>query len=102
LKIQIKSVKTLIPGGFYWRVTIDGKTTNYADAAGAYTYAKKYLKRYYKESAAFSMVSRLSINLLSESEASIVKKLRRTKCKGLTAKQYGYLTGIYERQMREW
>lgn len=102
MKIEIKSVKTLIPGSFYWRVTIDNKTTNYADAAGAYTYAKKYLKRYYKESAAFSMLARISTNLLSEPELAIVKKLRRTRCKGLSPKQYGYLTGIYERQMREW
>ena len=102
MKIQIKSVPTLRPGQFYWRVTIDSNTTNYADCGGAYDYVRKYIKRYYKECCAFSMVSTLSYNLLSTDELALVSKLRRFKCKGITKAQYGYLKGLHERQQREW
>jgi hypothetical protein len=102
LKIQIKSVATLRPDQFYWRVTKDGVSTNYAEYEGAYAVVAKYLKRAYKECSGFSMVSSLNATLLSEQELSLITKLRRTRCKGITKPQYGYLKGIHERQVREW
>jgi hypothetical protein len=64
--------------------------------------AKKRWKRYYKESAAFAMVSSLYSNLLSLDELDFIKHLVKVKCKGITKAQYGYLKGIHERQEREW
>jgi hypothetical protein len=102
LKIQIKSVPTRTPGQFWWRVTIGNNTTNYAEYAGAYTYVEKYMKRYYKECSAYAMIQTLAVNMLSVDESKLALKLKRTRCKGITVKQYGYLKGIHERQQRVW
>lgn len=102
MKLKIKAIPTRTPGLFYWCVTTDKNTTNYSEYAGAYEYAKKYLKRYHKECSAYSMVQTLAFNLLESKEFELCKKLLKNKCKGITPKQYGYLKGIHERQKREW
>lgn len=63
---------------------------------------KKIWKRYYKENAAFSMIEKIAQNILTIQELDFVRKLQRSRCKGISLKQYGYLKGIYERQQREW
>ena len=102
MKIKIHAVPTRTPGQFYWSVKIDGNITHWPQPVGAYEYVKKYLKRYYKECAAYSMVTSLAVNLLSEDEFSLIKSLKKSKCKGISIRQYGYLKGIHERQIREW
>jgi hypothetical protein len=105
MKIKIKSSPSLT-GGLFWNVTITHngiqRTTSYCEPAGAYEFARKKLKRAFKEAAAYSRLVTLSINLLSTDELALVKKLTKSKCAGITKAQYGYLTGIHERQQREW
>lgn len=101
MKMQIRSQRNVM-NYIYWTVDIDGDVTTYADVEAAYKSAAKRFKRYYKESAAFSMLSKVSANLCTIDEWEFIKKIRRTKCKGITPKQYGYLKGIYERQERAW
>ena len=105
MKIKIKSHKSLFCGSFgniFWTVTFNGKTTSYPNAEAAFQGATKRYKRFYKESAAFSMLKDLAHNMLEIKEYDFVTKLHRTKCAGITKSQYGYLKGIYERQQREW
>jgi hypothetical protein len=102
LKIKIHSTQTLIPGGRFWTTTINGKATHYTDYDAAFKAISKRLKREYKEAAAYSRVMKVSINLLAIHEQEFVKKLQKSKCRGITPKQYGYLAGIFERQERAW
>jgi hypothetical protein len=102
MKAKIKFIPSLIANSGFWQVTINGNTTNYEESAAAYEYARKKLKRVFKEQAAFSRVSKVSVNLLSIDEAKFIRKMIKSKCAGITKAQYGFLAGIYERQEREW
>jgi hypothetical protein len=99
--VQIRSNQCIV-GGRYWYVKTPTTTTHYEHAEGAFTYAQKYLLRHRKEMSAFAMLDSISINLCSVEEADLIKKLKKNKCKGITKSQYGWLKGIYERQVREW
>jgi hypothetical protein len=105
MKIKISSSPSLT-GGLFWNVTITHnnikQTTSYCEPAGAYEFARKKLKRAFKEAAAYSRLLKISTNLLNTGELSLVKKLTKSKCAGISKAQYGYLTGIYERQQRDW
>lgn len=102
MKISIKSSPSLITGNIFWLVKTPTTETAYPTCHSAFDYARRYMKRHYKESAAYSRVLQVSTNLLTIQELELVQKLLRNKCKGITSKQYGYLAGIYERQQREW
>jgi len=85
----------------YWIVEFRGERKIFEQYEGATNYALKIWKRYYKEQAAYSMLLGISINLLSVEEAEFYTKLSKSKCKGISKAQYGYLKGIHERQERE-
>lgn len=86
----------------YWKLRMGSYNNWFLSFEAAATEAKKRWKRYYKESAAFAMLGNISRNLLSIDELALVQSLHRTKCRGITKAQYGYLKGIHERQEREW
>jgi hypothetical protein len=69
---------------------------------GAFEFAKQWIKRFYKECVAYSCLQTIAVNRLSVEEHGLIQKLLRTRCKGITKAQYGWLRGIHERQEREW
>lgn len=102
MKLKIKCIQNPLWISSVWRVEFNGKVEEFNSHLAAVTYADKQWKRYYKEQAAFSMLSTIAYNLLSTQEQLFVLKLQDTKCKDITKKQYGYLKGIHERQQKEW
>lgn len=104
MKIQIKSTKSLLLNEVYWNVTLNNKTTSYSNYEAACIGAAKRFKRAWKEQAAWAMVQALIgwLQLLEVKEIEFIKKLMRSRCKGITKPMYGYLKGIYDRQTREW
>lgn len=92
----------LFKDGHVWCVVFNKDSSWFENYEGATEYALKVYKRYYKEQAAYSRLCQISSNLLSVEERAFYNKLVRTRCKGITKAQYGFLTGIYERQEREW
>jgi hypothetical protein len=86
----------------FWKLRIGAFHAWYVSYDAAAMEAEKRWKRFYKESAAKSMLDCVSHNLLNVADQMFISKLQRTKCKGITVAQYGYLKGIYERQQREW
>lgn len=102
MKLKIKCIQNPLWVASVWEVSFNGKVEQFNNPTAAYEYAKKVFKRYYKEQAAYSMLMTLAVNLFSNIERDFYNKLYQTRCKGITKRQYGYLAGIYERQMREW
>ena len=102
-KIKIVSQAVNMFGGRFWKVS-DGRGHYgvFTTFEAAKEHVDKKLKRSRKEASAYSMLQRISINLLSHKDAELVNKLLKTKCSGITPRQYGYLKGIHERQEREW
>jgi|ERR1700688_1101243 len=100
MRASLKQVQNLY--GRVWEVDVAGSLYYFADFEGARKHLNKKLKRLYKESAAYSMARTVEGSLLSCAERDLVRKLCKSKCSGITPKQYGYLKGIHERQQREW
>jgi hypothetical protein len=86
----------------YWKARFDNKHEWFRTFEAADLWARKEVKRWYKESAAYACLTGLRINQLTCREAEFYDKLYLNKCKGITKAQYGYLRGIHERQQREW
>lgn len=86
----------------YWKARFDGYNEWFMTFEAADIWVRKTMKRYYKESVAFSILGDIGVNLLSCRERELVDKLIKNRCKGITKKQYGWLRGIHERQQREW
>jgi hypothetical protein len=101
MKMQIRSQRSVV-GDLFWIVDFNGAVTVYHNVHAAQEAAFKRYKRWYKENGAFSRLSKISDNLLSVEEYQFIQKMRKSKCKGITKAQYGYLVGIYDRQQREW
>jgi hypothetical protein len=85
-----------------WISEVNGDLKSFLTFEAALKDMNKRLKRVYKEASAYSIARTISSNLLSIDEGTLVRKLNKSKCKGITPKQYGYLKGIHERQQREW
>lgn len=104
MKLHIKSIINLDLYGtelILWQVRFNNCAKIFSKHEGAIEYANKVWKRYYKEQAALSMVNSISLNLLDVKEIEFIKKVKATKCAGISKAQYGYIKGIYERQERE-
>lgn len=102
MKLQIKCLQNPLWISDCWQVKFNGTVNNFNNFPAAVEYGRKLFKRYYKEMSAFAMTQTLAINLLSVIDLEFIKKLKKSSCKGITPKQYGYLKGIYERQKAEW
>lgn len=85
-----------------WIVEFNKHETAFANYDAATEFALKIWKRYYKEQAAFARLESINPLKLSIRELDFYDDLSRTKCKGITKAQYGFLAGIYERQERKW
>jgi len=66
---------------------------------GAFAYWIHMETRIVRESKAWAKIYKLNIRLLSLHDMKFIQKLLKTKCVGITKRQYGYLSGIYERQI---
>ncbi len=88
--------------GYVWTVKVGKTVTHWATFDSALSYLGRALTRTVKEESAYSMARTISSNLLSIDESTLVRKLCKTKCRGITPKQWGYIKGIHERQQREW
>ena len=86
----------------YWKARFNNRHEWFHTFDAAALWAKKEMKRFYKESTAFTIVGAITTTQLACRELELVEKLVRTKCKGITKAQYGWLRGIHERQTREW
>lgn len=86
----------------YWKARFNNRHEWFHTFDAAALWAKKEMKRFYKESTAFSVLNDLKKELLACRELELYDKLKRNKCKGITKAQYGWLRGIHERQTREW
>ena len=100
MRARIRKVHNFF--GECWAIDINGRSEYFDTFDVALKRLNKVLKRIYKESSAYSMARTLSSTGLSIDEGALVRKLNKSKCKGITPKQYGYLKGIHERQQREW
>ena len=100
MRASLRQMRNLY--GLVWEVEVAGNFYHFAEFDSALKHLNKTLKRCYKEASAYSMARSISSNLLSIDEGDLVRKLNKSKCKGITPKQYGYLKGIRERQQREW
>ena len=102
MKLKIKCIQNPLWVCSVWRVEFNNELSDFNSHNAAITFADKLWKRYYKEQGAYSMILNISINLLSNKDKELVEKLQKTNCRGITKRQYGYLVGIHERQVREW
>lgn len=100
-KLRVFGAKS-ITGGFYWYVKTPTSVNAFEEHQAAILYASKFCTRWRKEHSAYSMVSTIAVNLLNVADSCFVQKLLRSKCKGISQSQYGYLKGIHERQERAW
>jgi hypothetical protein len=98
MKVLIRQDKTTK----YWKLRVGDYHNWYLSYDAAAIEATKRWLKFYRESAAKSKLDCISQNLLSVRDLDFVKKLHRSNCKGITKAQYGYLSGIYERQEKEW
>lgn len=85
----------------YWKVRVFNWSNWYQSYEIALANGLKVQRKYIRECSAYSKLVRISVNLLSISELKFIEKLNKTKCLGITNDQYRYISGIYERQERE-
>lgn len=102
MKLKIKCIQNPLWLQDVWQVSFNSTVANFNNPEAAFDYGRKTYKRYYKEQAAFSMLQTIAVNLLCIRDKEFIDKLLKTKCKGISKSQYGYLKGIHERQVREW
>jgi len=88
-------------GTKYWRASFNNKHEWFITLQAAMYWSMKEAKRWYKESAAYSMLRAVVQDRMTVREQDFIIHLP-AKCKGITKAQYGYLKGIHERQQREW
>jgi hypothetical protein len=98
MKVLIRQDKTTK----YWKLRVGSYHAWFTDYSAAAQEAQKRWLRFYKESAAKSMLDCIPHNSLNVADQMFISKLQKTNCKGITVAQYGYLRGIYDRQQREW
>jgi len=68
---------------------------------GAFNFWLKLEKQYIQDQKAWAKIYKLNIRLLNMHDMTFIQKLLKNKCANITKKQYGYLSGIYERQVKQ-
>jgi hypothetical protein len=85
----------------YWAVITHRGTTRFMYADGAFAFWLQLEKQFVRESKAWAKIYGLNIRLLNMHDMTFIRKLLKSKCNNITKKQYGYLSGIYERQVKQ-
>lgn len=93
--------------GNYWRLIyytpsrnggLQAKTQHFMFADGAYHQWFKVEAQATREQKAFAKLINVDLRLLTNHEYLLVMRLKNSSCINITKRQYGYLTGILERQ----
>lgn len=85
----------------YYRPTHQGLTAevrNFLFFDGAIHELNRILPRINREQKAYQKLAWVQHQLLSAKEYELIHKLETRACRNITVKQYGWLTGIIERQ----
>ena len=88
-----------------WYVGYDSHTgfnrVAFAYPDGAFAFWLQLEKQFVRESKAWAKIYGLNSRLLNMHDMIFIQKLLKSKCNNITKRQYGYLSGIYERQMKQ-
>ena len=76
-------------------------TTTFKFPDGAFAFWLQLEKQFVRESKAWAKIYGLNIRLLNMHDMIFIQKLLKSKCNNITKRQYGYLSGIYERQVKQ-
>lgn len=85
----------------YYRPSHQGLTAevkNFLFFDGALHEFNRLIPKIKREQKAYQKLTRIRHQLLSTKEYELIYKLESRACMNITAKQYGWLTGIIERQ----
>lgn len=88
----------------YYKPTANGMTAYSEDFLfpdGAFIFWLQIERQNVRELSAWAKLYKLNMRLLTLRETEFIKKLLKNKCFGITKRQYGYLSGIYERQVKQ-
>ena len=89
----------------YWRLQIRDEYYNitsidYIFPDGAFKRLEIELQRAYWRIRAREIIPTINIRTLSAKESTFVYKMIKNNCIGISKKQYGYLKGLQERNLR--
>ena len=84
--------------GRYWVVNIDGYEARFNYQVGAFNLWLQREKFIVRELKAWAKLQQINMRLLSMHDTVFIQKLVKHECANITKRQYGYLSGIYERQ----
>ena len=107
MKASIHSVYSVNTNSIlFWEVCYNRNGTGHASTAfkysdGAFAFWLQLEKQFVRESKAWAKIYGLNIRLLNMHDMIFVQKLLKSKCNNITKRQYGYLSGIYERQVKQ-
>jgi hypothetical protein len=73
-------------------------STAFKYADGAFAFWLQIEKQFVREQKAWAKIYALNMRLLNMHDMTFIQKLLKNKCSNITKRQYGYLSGIYERQ----
>jgi len=85
----------------YYRPSNQGlkaETKNFLFFDGAMHELNRILPKLNREQKAFKKLTQVKKQLLSAKEFDLIVKLEQRACRNITIRQYGWLTGIIERQ----
>lgn len=77
---------------------LKAQSVTFIHSSGAFAYWLSIEKKIVREQKAFSKLQQVNELLLTIQEFEFIKKLQKSKCLNITKRQYGYLSGIAERQ----
>lgn len=100
MKAQIHHVRP------FWRLIyyrpsnqgLKAETKDYLFFDGAVHELNRIIQRINREQKAYKKLPLIRKQLLSAKEFDLISKLEQRNCRNITVKQYGWLTGIIERQ----
>jgi hypothetical protein len=98
--LRAKLYKTHTLYGYVWGAQVGKTITYWGDFDKALAALNRMMTRVWKEESAYSMVRTIRAIDLNVAEADLVRKLCKSKCRGITPKQWGYIKGIHERQVK--
>lgn len=106
-KVSIHSVYSVNTNNvLFWEVCYNRNGSGYTSTAfayadGAFAFWRQLEKQFVREQKAWAKIYSLNIRLLNMHDMTFIQKLLKNKCVGITKRQYGYLSGIYERQAQK-
>lgn len=102
-KAQISKISSV------WRLTyyrpseqgLRAVSINFPYFEGAVNTWRLIESKTYREQSAWSKLQHINRRYLNCADNLFIHRLDKSKCINITKRQYGYLSGIYERQVKE-